>query len=161
MVSYLKNLKIFFISSLLLSFFVMSPPPAQALPPKVKALIVTSIYGTAGGALLGTASLAFGTSGRSVAKGASIGLYAGILFGGYIILSHAYANSEPETTGGEFYPDSGGDDAYESEEGEVLERWNPSLLKESSWPSEEVIQVGPSKKRGRLEFYLPLFHFSF
>ena len=45
-------------------------------------------YGVVGGALLGTASLAFGSGGRSIAKGASLGLYAGLIFGGYVILSY-------------------------------------------------------------------------
>lgn len=45
-------------------------------------------YGTAGGALLGAASMAFGTSTRAVAQGASLGLYAGIIFGTYVLVSH-------------------------------------------------------------------------
>lgn len=45
-------------------------------------------YGTAGGALMGAASMAFGGTTRNIAQGASLGLYAGILFGAYVLVSH-------------------------------------------------------------------------
>lgn len=63
---------------------------SQEIPLKGKVLLSMAGYGTMGGALLGLASLAFGTNSRSVAIGASVGLYAGLLFGGYIVLSHQY-----------------------------------------------------------------------
>ncbi len=56
--------------------------------PKVKAFLVVSGYGAAGGALLGLASMAFGSSGRAIAQGASLGLYAGMIFGAYILMTH-------------------------------------------------------------------------
>ncbi len=62
---------------------------AYAIDAKAKALATMALYGTVGGAMLGTASLAFGTSERSIAVGASLGLYAGLLFGGYVVLTHA------------------------------------------------------------------------
>lgn len=58
------------------------------MDPKVKVVATTALYGTVGGALLGTASLAFGTGGRSVAIGSSLGLYAGLLFGSYVVVTH-------------------------------------------------------------------------
>jgi len=58
------------------------------IDPKLKMVATMAGYGVVGGALLGTASLAFGSSGRSIAKGASLGLYAGIIFGSYIILNY-------------------------------------------------------------------------
>ncbi len=74
----------------------------EGLPPQAKAFLLVSGYGAAGGAMLGLASMAFGTSSRAIAQGASIGLYAGILFGTYVIVSHAqrknrgsYDNSTP------------------------------------------------------------------
>lgn len=70
--------------------FVFSPP-TFAMNPKAKAMIAVSAYGATGGALLGFASMAFGAPSRTIAKGASLGLYAGILFGAYILASHAYA----------------------------------------------------------------------
>lgn len=45
-------------------------------------------YGTAGGALVGAASMAFGGTSRNIAQGASLGLYAGIIFGAYVLVSH-------------------------------------------------------------------------
>jgi hypothetical protein len=61
---------------------------AFALDPKLKILGSMAGYGVVGGALLGAATMAFGTSGRAVAKGASIGLYSGLIFGSYVILSY-------------------------------------------------------------------------
>ena len=57
---------------------------------KAKALGSMAMYGTIGGALLGTASLAFGTTARTIAQGASLGLYAGLIFGSYVVLSHRF-----------------------------------------------------------------------
>ncbi len=58
------------------------------MPPKAKAFMTIVGYGAAGGAILGVASMAFGTSTRAVAQGASLGLYAGILFGSYVLFAH-------------------------------------------------------------------------
>ena len=58
------------------------------MPVKAKAFLTIVGYGAAGGALLGLASMAFGNSTRAVAQGASLGLYAGIIFGTYILVSH-------------------------------------------------------------------------
>ena len=91
-----------------------------SLPPKAKAFLMVSAYGAASGAILGLASMAFGTSSRAVAQGASLGLYAGIIFGTYIIVSHnnrtsrpSYDNSTPyqdsEDDYGDYGDDSGGD----------------------------------------------------
>jgi hypothetical protein len=67
----------------------LTPKEALAMDPKVKVVGATALYGTVGGALLGTASLAFGAKGRSVAIGASLGLYAGLLFGTYVVVTHS------------------------------------------------------------------------
>lgn len=58
------------------------------MPAKARAFLTIVGYGTAGGALLGAASMAFGNSTRAVAQGASLGLYAGIIFGTYVLVSH-------------------------------------------------------------------------
>ena len=79
-----------------------------------------ALYGTVGGALLGTASLAFGTSGRSIAKGASLGLYAGLLFGGYVVVSHAMNKKKAEAPAPpqqDYYPDEEEGEYDEEEEG--------------------------------------------
>lgn len=73
---------------LLLTIFVVPQNAAHALEPKAKAFATICTYGTVGGALLGFASMAFGTDSRVIAQGASLGLYAGIAFGAYVITSH-------------------------------------------------------------------------
>ena len=94
----------------ILFFGFLTPQKAQAdMNPRVKAMATMAAYGTVGGALLGTASLAFGSDGRSVAVGASLGLYAGLIFGSYVILSHQlqqnnyYDRQEPVRR--DYYPD--------------------------------------------------------
>lgn len=87
-----------------------------ALDAKTKALGAMALYGTAGGALLGTASMAFGTSERSIAVGASLGLYTGLLFGSYIVLTHAAKKNNWNFSAPQEYYDSPGspysDDTY-------------------------------------------------
>lgn len=79
---------------------------AHALDPKVKAFLVVCGYGTVGGALLGFASLAFGTSSRAVAQGASLGLYAGIIFGTYVLTSYpGQGGAQPEPYPENYPPD--------------------------------------------------------
>lgn len=88
-------------------------PPAKAIDPRTKAVLTMAAYGTGGGALLGTASLAFGTKGRAVAIGASLGLYAGLIFGSYIVINHRmeqYRGHEPRDN---YYPDADGFSPYE------------------------------------------------
>lgn len=102
---------------LLIAAFVgvtlMSPKvQAQSIDPRTKAVLTMAAYGTAGGALLGTASLAFGTKGRAVAIGASLGLYAGLIFGSYIIINHRMQQYPP--AGGDYYPDTDQVSPYES-----------------------------------------------
>lgn len=87
---YMKKLLI----SLAIAFTLITPTQkAQAIEPKTKAFLVMCAYGTVGGALLGFASMAFGTNSRAIAQGASLGLYAGIIFGGYVISSHRDPNA--------------------------------------------------------------------
>lgn len=100
--------------SIVAAFFLVSflaPQKAFAeMDPKVKAIASMAAYGTVGGALLGTASLAFGAKGRSVAVGASLGLYAGILFGTYIIVSHSMKQRgyyDQPARKENYYPDDG------------------------------------------------------
>ena len=67
---------------------------AQAMDPKGKAFMIICTYGTVGGALLGFATMAFGTNSRAIAQGASLGLYAGIAFGSYVVSSHRKTGEE-------------------------------------------------------------------
>lgn len=75
--------------ALIFTTSVVIPSTAKAeIPAKAKAFMMVSAYGAAGGALLGAASMAFGGKPRAIAQGASLGLYAGILFGTYVLVSH-------------------------------------------------------------------------
>src|SRR6476660_7963810 len=112
-----------FLSTLLVVLFTITfvaPREAKAeMPVKAKAFLTIVGYGTAGGALLGAASTAFGTSTRAIAQGASLGLYAGILFGSYVLISHhnkrygSYDdNSSPYQDSNDIYGDE-----YRNDEG--------------------------------------------
>lgn len=116
--------------------FTLLSPRAEALDAKMTALAKMASYGTIGGVLLGTASLAFGTGGRSVVKGASIGLYTGILFGSYVVISHRMKRNRANNTAPEqdnYYSDTSdspyeddqesGSDDYSDERDN--ERWQP------------------------------------
>lgn len=87
-----------------------------ALDPKLKMVATMAGYGVVGGALLGTATLAFGAGGRSIAKGASLGLYAGIIFGSYIILNYEMKKRGfgSDSKSGDYYPESAG--PYENDQ---------------------------------------------
>lgn len=106
--------------ALFITLAVVKPQTAQAeVPVKAKAFLTIAGYGAAGGAMLGLASMAFGQSSRAVAQGASLGLYAGILFGGYVLLAHHQKqmgtyddNSSPYQESTDVYGDE-----YNSEEG--------------------------------------------
>jgi hypothetical protein len=77
--------------------------------PKLKMVATMAGYGVVGGAILGTASIAFGTSSRAIAKGASLGLYAGLLFGGYIIFNYEMKKrgfGQEQEAKGDYYPES-------------------------------------------------------
>ncbi|EQC49321.1 hypothetical protein M899_1550 [Bacteriovorax sp. BSW11_IV] len=102
----MKIRQIFLPLFLSLTFLLSSPAARAEVDPKLKALGAMAAYGTVGGALLGTASLAFGTKGRSVAIGASLGLYAGLIFGGYVVMTHAMKKRGYQQGGGEYYPDA-------------------------------------------------------
>lgn len=83
------------------------------MSPKVKIMALNASYGTVGGALLGTAALAFGSSSRSIAIGASVGLYAGLIFGGYIIASHEYRRNELQRPQENYYYPDTNDSPYQ------------------------------------------------
>lgn len=106
-----KHLTLWSVMACFLVFSSLAPQKAYAdMDPKVKAVATMAAYGTVGGALLGTASLAFGTKGRSVAIGASLGLYAGILFGTYIIVTHSMQQKgyyDQPVRKENYYPDDG------------------------------------------------------
>ncbi len=89
---------------------MFTAPKAQAaMDARIKALGLMAAYGAIGGFLLGTASLAFDTPGRSPFVGASLGLYGGIIFGSYIVITHAMKQHQLKNPGaGEdgYYPET-------------------------------------------------------
>lgn len=108
-----KPLTLFLSAALLLTIIAM-PRQTHAMDPRAKAVLTMAAYGTAGGALLGTASLAFGAKGRAVAIGASLGLYAGLIFGTYIVVNHRMQHYRYDEN---YYPDTDTFSPYESGSG--------------------------------------------
>lgn len=105
---------------ILITMTLAVPNKAHAeIPVKAKAFLTIVGYGTAGGAILGAATMAFGTSTRAVAQGASLGLYAGIIFGTYVLISHAQGRQGTYSDDNSVYKDSNDiyGDEYNSEEG--------------------------------------------
>jgi hypothetical protein len=102
------------------SLSVSFGPRAHAqMGPKPRAFLTIAGYGAAGGALLGAASMAFGSDGSAIPKGASLGLYAGLLFATYILVSHHQKRYGPYDDQSSPYQDSSdiyGDD-YQNDEG--------------------------------------------
>lgn len=84
----MRKIASYFLVFLITITLVRSNEARAEMPVKARAFASIVGYGTAGGAILGLASMAFGTSTRAVAQGASLGLYAGILFGTYVLVSH-------------------------------------------------------------------------
>jgi hypothetical protein len=148
---------------------------ANALDPRVKAVGIMAVYGTAGGLLLGVASYAFDSPGRSWAMGASIGLYAGILFGAYVVGSHYYKGYKEENPDyqDDYYPDTDSS-PYEDgggEEGDGIpadQRWEPAYsrtLELRALTIGETPNLNPTIKKGsrkeRPSFYIPLYNYQF
>jgi hypothetical protein len=156
----------------LISSGLVAPPSARAeLPPKARAFLTVTGYGTAGGALLGAASMAFGTSSRAVAQGASLGLYAGILFGTYVLVSHhnkrygSYDdNASPYQRSSDIYSDEysedggGGDGQGESSSGGFFDRFQ--VLQEKFHGA--AFSLGGKKRGGALPpLHVNLFQYNF
>jgi len=103
----------FIISFVLFIHLALSPldtaVAAPKLNPKTKAFLLMTVYGTVGGFLLGSASLAFDTPGRAPFVGASLGLYAGIAFGSYVLVSH-YVEKDRQLNPQKYLEDSGAGD---------------------------------------------------
>lgn len=166
----MKNFKKILILSFLSISLVFSSQARAQMDPRIKALAIMSAYGAAGGALLGTASIAFGADSKWIFRGASLGLYAGIAFGSYIIVSHMYQNQSyndpyeaPATEN--YYPEAtspyenyngGGQGDY----GQPDYRWNPvlhmNLLSQEITSSDHIIGRKPE-----VPFYINVLNYSF
>ena len=149
-----KSFWLFF--ALITISFTLKPSVARAeFPAKGKAFLTIAGYGAGGGALLGAASMAFGTSARAIPRGASLGLYAGILFGTYVLVSHhnnrfgSYDdNSSPykesnDVYGEDYQSDEGGSSDENSSESGFFDRFK--VLQEKFYG--EALSLG-GKKRG-------------
>jgi hypothetical protein len=162
------------ICTLLVALFtltVLRPQEAKAeIPVKAKAMITIIGYGAAGGALLGAASTAFGTSTRAIAQGASLGLYAGILFGTYVLVSHhnkrygSYDdNSSPYQQSNDIYSDEyQGSDGGSSEDdprsgGGFFDRFQPIQEKFHN----QAFTLGQKKGSRLPPFSLNIIQYSF
>jgi len=126
---------------LLFMFFLARPQTARAeIPVRARAFATIVSYGAASGALLGAASLAFGQSSRAIFQGASLGMYAGILFGTYVLVSHhnrgagAYDDAgtpykeSSDIYGDEYQPEEGGDSGVDTQRGGFFNRHEQSGL---------------------------------
>jgi hypothetical protein len=109
-------MKKFVFSLIIIIAFITPNNKAQAMDPKGKAFMIICTYGTVGGALLGFASMAFGSNSRAIAQGASLGLYAGIGFGAYVISSHR-RSLNPEEEAEDPYNDAGPPPGYGAPQG--------------------------------------------
>ena len=125
----------FSIILLTLSFINFSTiEKSHAMSARIKALITMPAYGAGGGALLGFASMAFGAKPKAIAQGASLGLYAGLIFATYILVSYKYRNSVPAGSypddapspyadeGDPYSNEGGGDDPYADDAPQL---WEP------------------------------------
>ena len=128
---------------------IFSGSSAWALNPKVKAVGLNAVYGSVGGALLGVSTLAFGAKGRVVAKGASLGLYFGLAFGAYVVMTHGRRYSDDvdnrhHVPGNNLQEGGGGFFRFKGSRDDISNYGNP--LKD----------VG-----GRSDFYLRFFQYQF
>lgn len=75
--------------SLFLTALFISLPAKQASAEPMKEFVTSCTYGVLAGTLVGAATLAFtkkpGDNLNNIARGASLGLYAGILLGAYVV----------------------------------------------------------------------------
>jgi hypothetical protein len=85
----IKKMTSFLLSVILFSALSFVPQKSQAEP--MKDFLMSCVYGTLSGALVGAATLAFSedptSSMNNIARGASLGLYAGIGLGLYLNMS--------------------------------------------------------------------------
>lgn len=92
-----------FITAGLLVFILIIP--RQSLADSSKEFFTSVIYGTVAGTLVGVATLAFtanpGDNLMNIARGASLGLYAGIILGAYLV----YGIDDSETPQGSISPE--------------------------------------------------------
>jgi len=152
--------RIFAILFLVFSLSVVIPSRVEAeIDPKISALLTMAGYGTVCGALLGLASqMAFDTGGRSISQGASLGLYAGMFFGGYVVSSYYMKKNSAGRPKDIYDPNL---NPYDSGGG-YYQSWDPYFeMEKQHTPASGINPLTGGKKRISPEFYLNLFRFQF
>lgn len=144
---------------LMITSCLLFSPKTFAMNPKAKVMIAVSAYGATGGALLGFASMAFGSPSKTIFKGASLGLYAGILFGAYILASHSFAQpmETPYEDAESPYESEGSSGGYSSEDEESTK----SKLYERSFQLNQFNLVKNTNHQGIPPISLDLLSISF
>ena len=112
---------------LILLFVSITPVHSATLERSFKTFGTSALWGTLGGALLGGAAMAFGTNASSIAKGASLGLYAGLLYGGYLMVDYNMNNSAPDINNRYQSPGGGGYDPDDYNDLYFGNRWKPGI----------------------------------
>ena len=143
---------------LIIFAFSLSPLDLKAAPPKLnpktKAFLLMTAYGTVGGFLLGSASLAFDTPGRAPFVGASLGLYAGLAFGSYVLASH-YIENDKKLNPQKYLDDGGDSGGYGELPNQML---NQHKYEERSRDLRTINQLN---KEHRPKIFIPVFNTSF
>ena len=149
-IHYSFSMKKYFIALTVTFTLLFSPSSHAQVDPRLKMMATMAGYGVVGGALLGTATLAFGAGGRSIAKGASLGLYAGLIFGGYILVNYELKKrGYGQEQKGDYYPE--GSSPYE-EESSFLPA--PEEYNLAQYDQKKDQQAGP-------QFYLNFVNYTF
>lgn len=149
----MKNLFVILLITFSLTSSQSVSAAAPKLNPKTKAFLLMTAYGTVGGFLLGTASLAFETPGRAPFLGASLGLYAGLAFGSYVLVSH-YVEKDRKLNPHKYIDDGSAGD-YGELPNQMLNQYNYEQQR-SDLRSINQINMGRQKA-----FYLNLLNRSF
>lgn len=107
-ISFFKSLRP--IRILVLSLLVALQVPVQARAEPTRELFMSAAYGVLAGTLVGAATLAFtdhpGDNLKNIARGASLGLYAGILLGLYVV--YVVPGEGDEDSDGDYAPGDSG-----------------------------------------------------
>ncbi|MBF0205711.1 MAG: hypothetical protein HQK53_02370 [Oligoflexia bacterium] len=136
-------------------------PGKGGLDPRVRVILTTAMYGTVGGALLGAASIAYGTELRAIAIGASLGLYAGLFFGGYVVSTHYLDRQDGTILPASPYQEPGAMGAAS----DLRDNSSKMLSKIGNTSGHRIGSTGPTGPSARigndLLFYLDFIHYRF
>ena len=142
--------------------------PAHAIDKRLKVAFKTAAYGAGAGFLIGAGAYALGVGDwKNLLMGASSGMYAGIAFAGYLILSQDEYQKEKQRARNPYRPRKpvGPDDWEEEEDGddESLKKHLPpeTSLRLESDTSRILGRVKPSIKRAEVAVWAPVFSIQF